>query len=59
MHTPGIQRKEQVQIYVSDDDRFVIIFAENLTIGENGTGITEIKNNLSTKFEVNVNLPRR
>ncbi|CAG8550312.1 8889_t:CDS:2 [Funneliformis mosseae] len=52
----GNSAKDQVQIDVAYDDRFVIIchyFCRDLTIGENGTGITEIENNLSTKFELN------
>ncbi|CAG8521783.1 13423_t:CDS:2 [Ambispora leptoticha] len=44
-----------LQIDIADDDQTITITAENLVIEENGT---EIVNNLSTRFEVNIDLPR-
>ncbi|CAG8619166.1 13360_t:CDS:2 [Funneliformis caledonium] len=52
----SLQNKSQYALY--DNGEGNSAKRPNLTIGENGMGITEIENNLSTKFEVNVNLPR-
>ncbi|CAG8586011.1 18672_t:CDS:1, partial [Acaulospora morrowiae] len=54
-YTPGVRRKDQIQIQVSDDDKSVVILAENQT---DNSEFTEIKNNLSNKFEINVVLPK-
>lgn len=57
IHTPGIQRKEQIQIYIDLDDQSITITAtgEESTVVDTNTVIT---NNLPTMFKVDIKLPR-
>ncbi|CAB5185110.1 unnamed protein product [Rhizophagus irregularis] len=53
IYTPGVQRKEQVQIEVSYDDRSITITAESsMIIGFNDCTI--IENNIQTRFRVDI-----
>ncbi|PKK64226.1 hypothetical protein RhiirC2_716420 [Rhizophagus irregularis] len=57
IYTPGVQRKEQVQIEVSYDDRSITITAESsMIIGFNDCTI--IENNIQTRFRVDIIFPR-
>ncbi|CAB4442686.1 unnamed protein product [Rhizophagus irregularis] len=57
IYTPGVQRKEQVQIEVSYDDRSITITAESsIIIGFNDCTI--IENNIQTRFRVDIIFPR-
>jgi len=57
IHTPGVQKREQVNIDVGEDDQTVTITAE--VNDENCEDFTKIKNDLLTNFKVDIMLPRK
>lgn len=52
IYTPGVERKEQVQIEVSYDDRSITITAESSIIGFNDCTI--IENNIQIRFRIDI-----
>ena len=55
-YTPGVNNKEQVEIDVNDDNKFITIIARGLEIEQSGNVIF---NNLPTKFVVNIDIQKR
>ncbi|GET00751.1 hypothetical protein GLOIN_2v1782827 [Rhizophagus clarus] len=53
---PGVNHKEQVEIDVNDDNKSITINARGLETEQNGSVIF---NNLSTKFEINIDLQKK